>query len=121
MNESNNKLNKVTDKPDVIRDYEDILNNNKLNLFPKSNHNAHLKSLTNPQFLGSYHLKEAINSRYKSINTLLKGDIDVKYAKALRGTILNPVTIALIIIALVINFLLLIKLILENINVPNKF
>ncbi len=103
MNESNNKLNKVPDKPNVIRDYEDILNNNKLNLFPASNHNAHLKSLTKPQFLGSYHLKEAINSRYKSVNTLLKGDIDVKYARALRNTIINPVSIALIIIALVFN------------------
>ena len=103
MSDSNNKLDKVPDKPHVIRDYEDIPNNNKLNLFPTSNHNAHLKSLTTPQFLGSYHLKEAINSKYNSINTLLKGDIDVKYAKALRGTILNPVTIALIIIALVFN------------------
>jgi hypothetical protein len=103
MSDFNNKLDKVPDKPHVIRDYEDILNNNKINLFPTSNHNAHLKSLTTPQFLGSYHLKEAINSKYNSINTLLKGDIDVKYAKALRGTILNPVTIALIIIALVFN------------------
>jgi len=105
MNESNNKSKKVPDKPHVIRDYEDILNNNKLNLFPTSNHNAHLKSLTKPQFLGSYHLKEAINSKYNPINTLLKGDLDVKYAKALRSTILNPVTIALIIIALVFNFM----------------
>jgi len=105
MNESNNKRDKVPDKPNVIRDYEDILNNNKLNLFPTSNHNAHLKSLTRPQFLGSYHLKEAINSRYNPINTLLKGDLDVKYAKALRSTILNPVTIALIIIAFVFNIM----------------
>jgi hypothetical protein len=103
MNESNNKRDKVPDKPNVIRDYEDILNNNKLNLFPTSNHNAHLKSLTRPQFLGSYHLKEAINSKYNPINTLLKGDLDVKYAKALRSTILNPVTVALIIIAFVFN------------------
>jgi len=105
MNESNNKSKKVPDKPHVIRDYEDILNNNKLNLFPTSNHNAHLKSLTRPQFLGSYHLKEAINSKYNPINTLLKGDLDVKYAKALRSTILNPVTIALIIIAFVFNIM----------------
>jgi len=105
MNESNNKRDKVPDKPNVIRDYEDILNNNKLNLFPTSNHNAHLKSLTRPQFLGSYHLKEAINSKYNPINTLLKGDLDVKYAKALRSTILNPVTIALIIIAFVFNIM----------------
>ncbi len=103
MNESNNKLDKMPDKPHIIRDYEDILNNNKLNLFPTSNYNAHLKSLTKPQFLGSYHLKEAINSRYNSINTLLKGDLDVKYAKALRSTILNPVTIALIIVAFIFN------------------
>ncbi len=103
MNEINKKRDKVPNKPYIIRDYEDNLNNNKLNLFPTSNHNAHLKSLTKPQFLGSYHLKEAINSRYKSVNTLLKGDIDVKYARALRNTIINPVSIALIIIALVFN------------------
>jgi hypothetical protein len=103
MNEINKKRDKVPNKPYIIRDYEDYLNNNKLNLFPTSNHNAHLKSLTKPQFLGSYHLKEAINSRYKSVNTLLKGDIEVKYARALRNTIINPVSIALIIIALVFN------------------
>jgi len=108
MNESNNKSKKVPDKPHVIRDYEDILNNNKLNLFPTSNHNAHLKSLTKPQFLGSYHLKEAINSKYNPINTLLKGDLDVKYAKA-------RINMGLII------FFLLMKLIIENINIPNKF
>ena len=103
MNENNNKIKKMPDKPHLIRDYEDILNYNKLNFFPTSNHNVHLKSLTRPQFLGSYHIKEAINSKYTSINTLLKGDINVKYAKALRSTILNPVTIALIIIAFMFN------------------
>jgi len=107
MNEINKNQN--TEKEPVktrnIKDYEDVLNNNKLNLFPTSDYNSHLKNLTNPRFLGSYHMKEETNPSYKTFNTLLKGDLEVKYAKALRSTIINPVTIALIVIALLFNVL----------------
>jgi hypothetical protein len=88
-----------------IKDYEDILNNNKLHLFPTSDYNSHLKTLTNPRFLGSYHMKEDTNPKYKSFNSLLKGDLEVKYSKALRSTLINPITIALIVIALIFNVL----------------
>ena len=104
MNERNNQ-NKELTKARIIKDYEDILNNNKLHLFPTSDYNSHLKRLTSPRFLGSYHMKEETNPKYKTFNTLLKGDLEVKYAKALRSTIINPVTIALIVIALIFNVL----------------
>ena len=104
MNERNNQ-NKELTKARIIKDYEDILNNNKLHLFPTSDYNSHLKRLTSPRFLGSYHMKEETNPKYKTFNTLLKGDLEVKYAKALRSTLINPVTIALIVIALIFNVL----------------
>ena len=88
-----------------IKDYEDILNNNRFHLFPTSDYNSHLKSLTSPRFLGSYHMKENVNPQYKTFSTLMKGDLEVKYAKALRSTIINPITIALIVIALIFNIL----------------
>ena len=107
MNERNKNQNKEKEltKAPVIKDYEDILNNNNLNLFPTSDYNSQLKRLTTPRFLGSYHLKQDTNPKYKTFNTLLKGDLEVKYAKALRSTIINPVTIALIVIALIFNVL----------------
>ena len=107
MNDNNKKTNaeKELTKARKIKDYEDILNDNKLHLFPTSDYNSHLKSLTNPRFLGSYHMKEETNPRYKTFNTLLKGDLEIKYAKALRSTLINPVTIALIVIALIFNVL----------------
>ncbi|MHA1460986.1 MAG: hypothetical protein ACTSO8_05845 [Promethearchaeota archaeon] len=107
MNETNKDQNteKEPVKARIIKDYEGILNDNKLHLFPTSDYNSQLKSLASPRFLGSYHMKEETNPRYKMFNTLLKGDLEVKYAKALRSTLINPVTIALIIIALIFNVL----------------
>lgn len=107
MNDNNKKEETEKDpaKARNIKDYEDVLNNNRLRLFPTSDYNSHLKSLTNPRFLGSYHLKEDTNPKYKTFSTLLKGDLEVKYAKALRSTIINPITIALIVIALLFNVL----------------
>jgi len=107
MNERNKNQNKEKEQTKArnIKDYEDVLNNNKLHLFPTSDYNSHLKSLTTPRFLGSYHMKEETNPKYKTFNTLMKGDLEVKYAKALRSTLINPVTIALIVIALIFNVL----------------
>ena len=107
MNDINKKKDgkKELIKARNIKDYEDILNNNRLHLFPTSDYNKHLKSLTSPRFLGSYHLKEETNPIYKTINTLMKGDLEVKYSKALRNPLINPLSIALIIIALIFNVL----------------
>ena len=107
MNDNNKQSNteKELDKARNIKGYEDILNNNKLHLFPTSDYNSRLKNLTSPRFLGSYHMKEDANSKYNTFKTLLKGDLEVKYSKALRSTLINPITIALIVIALVFNIL----------------
>ena len=107
MNDNNKKEETKKDptKARNIKDYEDVLNSNRLRLFPTSDYNSHLKSLTKPRFLGSYHLKEDTNPNYKTFSTLLKGDLEVKYAKALRSTIISPITIALIVIALLCNVL----------------
>jgi hypothetical protein len=107
MNDNNNK--KETEKELVktrnLKNYEDILNNNKLHLFPTTDYNSRLKNLTSPRFLGSYHMKEDTNPKYKTFKTLLKGDLEAKYSKALRSTLINPITIALIVIALLFNIL----------------
>ena len=104
MNDTNKKnTEKELTKARNIEDYEDILNNNKLHLFPTSDYNTHLKNLTNPRFLGSIHMNKDNNPKYRTFNSLMKGDLDVKYAKALRSTLINPITIGLIITALVFN------------------
>ena len=102
MNDTNKSIEK---EPKKARNYEDVLNGSKLRFFPSMNYNKQLKRLNNPRFLGSYHLKEENTPRYNAFKTLIKGDLEVKYAKALRSTLVNPVTIALIIIALLFNIL----------------
>ena len=105
MDDKNKSIEKEPNKAHVIKDYEEVLNASKLRFFPSMNYNKQLKRLNNPSFLGSYHLKEENTPRYNTFKTLMKGDLDVKYAKALRSTLVNPVTIALIIIALLFNIL----------------
>ncbi len=105
MDDKKKSIDKEPKKAHIIKDYEDIINGNRLRLFPSTNYNKQLKRLNNPRFLGSYHLKEENSPRYNAFKSLMKGDLDVKYAKALRSTFINPVTIALIIIALLFNIL----------------
>ncbi|MFW9952315.1 MAG: hypothetical protein ACFFKA_19515 [Candidatus Thorarchaeota archaeon] len=88
-----------------IKDYEQFFNQNKLRLLPPTNPTTHFKALASPRFLGSYHLKQGTDPRYNSFNAILKGDLEIKYAKGLRSAILNPVTIAIIIIAIIFNIL----------------
>jgi hypothetical protein len=101
LEDTKKELNKARN----VKDNEDVLNSNRLRLFPTSDYNSHLKSLASPRFLGSYHMKEGSNPNFKTINSLMKGDLEVKYAKALRSTLINPITIALIVIALLFNIL----------------
>lgn len=105
MDDKNKSIEKEPKKAHFIKDYEDVLNSNKLRFFPSNDYNRQLKNLNNPRFLGSYHLKEENTPKYNSIKALIKGDLELKYAKALRSTLINPVTIALIIIALLFNIL----------------
>ena len=105
MDDKNKSIEKEPKKAHFIKDYEDVLNSNKLRFFPSNDYNRQLKRLNNPRFLGSYHLKEENTPRYNSIKTLINGDLELKYAKALRSTLINPVTIALISTALLFNIL----------------
>jgi hypothetical protein len=94
---------KHINEPRVIKDYEDVINNNRLNSLDSFNPNAVIKRLSTPRFLGSYHLKEDINPKFKPLNNLFKGDLNLKYAKSLRSVIFNPITIVLITLALIFN------------------
>ena len=99
---SNLRENDNVGKARKINDYEDILNSGKL---PSNKLNLNLKALSNPTFLGSYHLKETSDPRFNTYSKLMKGDLEVKYSKALRNTIANPITIGLIISAIIFNII----------------
>jgi len=89
-----------------IQNYEEEFNiksKTALNPFTSNSFSNIIKSLSTPRFLGSYHLKEAVNPKYKPIENLLKGDLQLKYSKSLRNIVFNPVTITLIIIAIIFN------------------
>ncbi len=100
-NENNSNL----EPRQPIRNYEEVFNQNKLRINPSNNPTKYLKSLATPRFLGSYHLKEATDPKYNAFSRIMKGELEIKYTKALRTAMLNPVTIALIIIAIVFNIL----------------
>jgi hypothetical protein len=98
----------VVENMNILGDFEDNINNNKLNSFSIQDPNKFFRSLSTPRFLGSYHMKEALYNRNTTINNLLKGNLELKYTKSLRSIVFNPLTITLIIAAVLFNFLWLI-------------
>ena len=88
-----------------LENYEDLINNSKLNYFSSVNPNQFIKSLSSPRFLGSYHMNRSVTNTFSHINDLLKGNLEIKYTKSLRNIIFNPVTVTLIIFAVLFNFL----------------
>ena len=103
--ELNSENNIINNKTNPLKDYEDLINNNKLNTFSNHNPNHFFRMLANPRFLGSYHMKKSILEKNKNITNLLKGNLELKYTKSLRNIVFNPLTITLIILALLFNFL----------------
>jgi hypothetical protein len=99
--------NKKENNPKILEDYEDVLNRNRLDFLGSANPNKIIKKLSVPNFLGSYHLKEGINPQFKSFERIIKGELNLKSTKALRSVVFNPITITLIVIALVFNLFLL--------------
>jgi hypothetical protein len=66
--------------------------------------NNYIKNLTNPNFLGSIHLsKEAMSPYNVPVENLLKGELELKLTKSLKNSMFNPITITLILIAIVFN------------------
>ena len=66
---------------------------------------ALIKNLSTPKFLGSIHLKNAINANNNAIDNLLKSELELKYTKSLKNAFLNPITKTLIILTLVFNLI----------------
>jgi hypothetical protein len=83
-----------------LEDYEEILNSNKLNYISETDPNQFFRNLSHPRFLGSYHMKKSDLN-----NSILKENLDLKDSKSLRSIVFNPITIALIVLALLFNFL----------------
>ncbi|TFG03097.1 MAG: hypothetical protein EU542_03230 [Promethearchaeota archaeon] len=103
--ESNIENKKLIDNTNFLEDYEDLINSNKLSTFSTHNPNQFFRSLANPRFLGSYHMKKSILNKNKNINNILKGNLELRYTKSLRSIVFNPITITLIILAVLFNFL----------------
>ena len=82
MTKNNNIDEKTLNKGKVIRDFEEEFNNKRLSPLSSNTFSNIIKNLSTPRFLGSYHLKEAINPKFKSIEKLLRGDIQLKYTKS---------------------------------------
>jgi len=87
----------------ILEDYEDVLNSGKLNLFTSNFPNNQIEKLSQPNFVGSYHMKESINPKFKSMDNILRGNLELKYSKMIKIMIFNPITISLIVIALLFN------------------
>lgn len=64
-----------------------------------------IKNISRPKFLGSIHLKNDTNVYNRSIEGLLKGELDGKVTKSLKNTFLNPITKTLIILAFAFNII----------------
>ena len=78
---------------------------NKINLLSTSEINTFIKNLSKPQFLGSIHLSKENNPNYRSIDELLKGQLELKLSKSLKNPFLNPITRYLIYVMILFNLL----------------
>ena len=59
--------------------YEETVENKmskKINLLSSAQINQFIKKLSNPQFLGSIHIKNNTNFNFNSINDILKNKLD---------------------------------------------
>ena len=63
-----------------------------------------INNLSHPKFLGSIHLrKEAMPPYNRTLETMVNGELGLKMNKSLKSSFLNPITLALIFIAIVFN------------------
>jgi hypothetical protein len=98
MNQSDNK---ETENNSEFKNVPPV--NKKGQLY--SNHLENIiKSITNPSFLGSIHMKNTSFNK-NSIENLVESDLNLKTTKALKSTLFNPVTKIFIILAIVFNLI----------------
>jgi hypothetical protein len=103
LNGSNNR--ERFEKPDFSKDNSEAGASNNFNLFSSNELDNMIKNLSKPAFLGSIHLKKENIPSFSSVETLLKGEHELKMTRALKSTLLNPITKILILSALVFNIL----------------
>ena len=73
--------------------------------------NNFIKNLSHPNFLGSIHLsKEAMSPFNRTVENMMKGELDIKMNKSLKNSFLNPITLSLIFIAIIFNMVFIILL-----------
>lgn len=105
MTLENNKEKDINNRgdPRIIANYEELMNSNRLNWINSNDPNNIMKQLKTPRFLGSYHLKQQVGSKFKPVDNLLQRNLRLKQEKSLKSTIFNPLTVGLMILALAFN------------------
>ena len=86
----------------------DYINRNKFT--PSNNLDYIIKSLSNPRFLGSIHLKKEMNPNYHQVEKVLSSEHELKLTRSLKNSIFNPVTKFLIITAIIFNLVWLLSI-----------
>ncbi len=101
--ESKEKFKKSSDSGDNLGSTDFDRTFNSLNSY---DFNSAIKSILNPKFLGSIHLKKgAMKPNTQLVENLMDGDVNLKMNKSLKSTIFNPITIILILIAIAFNLI----------------
>ncbi|UCD02466.1 MAG: hypothetical protein JSV23_05500 [Promethearchaeota archaeon] len=77
----------------------------KGNLLHSNNLNNIIKSLSNPRFLGSIHLKKGAYTNSNSVSNLIEDELKGKITKSLKNTLFNPITKILIILWVIFNLI----------------
>ena len=105
MTSENTKGKEVSNRgdPRIIANYEELMNSNRLNWINSNDPNKIMRQLKTPRFLGSYHLKQEVGSKFKPVDNLLQRNLRLKQEKSLKSTIFNPITIGLMTLALAFN------------------
>ena len=95
MNEKDNNKNNINNKG----------SSDRISFIPSNNLDFLIKKLSNPNFLGSFHLKKEINPNYHQVENILGNEHDLKLTRSLKNTIFNPITKILIISAIIFNLI----------------
>jgi len=108
------ELNRASNKegiktPELSQDNLETSASKNLNLLTSNELDNIIKNLSKPFFLGSIHLKKEANPGFSSVENLLKGELELKMTRALKNTLLNPITKVLILLAIAFNILWIIS------------
>lgn len=95
------KINKISNNDNIKKEEGKI----KINLLSPKQIDSFIKNLSNPRFLGSIHMNKENMQHDSSIENLIKGELEHKVNDSLKSSMFNPITKALILIAIIFNIL----------------